>query len=312
MRFAVAVVRCWRWSGAPVVTDMSETGGATTPTSGATVTTSSTVSTGSSSPVVTTTSPRRAVGSTVAPSASVSSVVTASSVAAATATIPATSGEPGPGCVTGWVSPTRGTALRTDPLDVIREGMGVSGEFAVVEMRYFTGPPAPGLVSDDVFERWYVRAHLADDPTFGARWLVHRWPPGAGIVAAAPFDTTGYQQGNGTASRAWTGVQNQMAPTPWRAFRDGGRAATSTPSSERRATPSCPTRSSAAWTAPETTHQGLTRASTPAGLHHRPDRAGRRTPRLHHFCTVPVWRTETNQTSRACDSIPSPTGDTGH
>ena len=29
------------------------------------------------------------------------------------------------------------------------------------------------------------------------------------------------------------------------------------------------------------------------------------------FCTVPVWRTETNQTPRACDSIPSPTGDTG-
>ena len=115
---------------------------------------------------------------------------------AATTTIPATSGEPGPGCVTGWVSPTRGTALRTDPLDVIREGMGVSGEFAVVEMRYFTGPPAPGLVSDDVFERWYVKAHLADDPTFGARWLVHRWPPGAGIVAAAPFDTTGYHQGD--------------------------------------------------------------------------------------------------------------------
>ena len=117
---------------------------------------------------------------------------TTTSTVEVTATTSPPSGEAGPGCVDGWVTPTPGTALRTDPLDVIREQMGITGEFLVVEMRYFTGPPPPGLVSTEVFERWYVKAQLVDDPTFRGRFVVHRFSPGASIPAVAPFDTTGW------------------------------------------------------------------------------------------------------------------------
>ena len=103
---------------------------------------------------------------------------TTTSTVEVTATTSPPSGEAGPGCVDGWVTPTPGTALRTDPLDVIREQMGITGEFLVVEMRYFTGPPPPGLVSTEVFERWYVKAQLVDDPTFRGRFVVHRFSPG--------------------------------------------------------------------------------------------------------------------------------------
>ena len=119
-------------------------------------------------------------------------VTTTSTVEVTTTTSPP-SGEAGPGCVDGWVTPTPGTALRTDPLDVIREQMGITGKFLVVEMRYFTGPPPPGLVSTEVFEQWYVKAGLVDDPTFRGRFVVHRFSPGASIPAVAPFDTTGWQ-----------------------------------------------------------------------------------------------------------------------
>src|SRR5262245_43106926 len=44
------------------------------------------------------------------------------------------SGERSPGCINGWTTPTAGTPLRAEPLDLIRAQMGVGGEFHVVEM----------------------------------------------------------------------------------------------------------------------------------------------------------------------------------
>ena len=124
-----------------------------------------------------TTSTTLATTTTVQPAATQATTTTTVAVAATTAP---PNGQPGPGCVDGWVTPTPGTALRTDPLDIIRERMGITGEFLVVEMRYFTGPPPPGLVSTEVFERWYVKAQLVDDPTFKGRFVVHRFSPGDG------------------------------------------------------------------------------------------------------------------------------------
>jgi len=107
-------------------------------------------------------------------------------------------GDVAPGCINGWVTPEPGTDRRIEPLDAIRRGMGITGKFKVVEMRYFWGPEVPWMESPSLptIEWWYVKAQLADDPTFQARWLVVRRAPGVDaevIAAVAPFDTTGYR-----------------------------------------------------------------------------------------------------------------------
>jgi hypothetical protein len=92
--------------------------------------------------------------------------------------------------------PAPGTALRVEPLDVIRDQMGVAGDFQVIDMRHFTSPEVPWILAPrpPVVEWWYVKAELVGDPTFRARWLiVKRSPAIEGIAAVARFDTTGYQ-----------------------------------------------------------------------------------------------------------------------
>jgi hypothetical protein len=118
--------------------------------------------------------------------------------AEATTATPRDEGDAGPGCVDGWTTPAPGTARRVDPLDAIRRQMGVTGQFRVLDMRYFTGPEVPWISSPALptIEWWYVKAELVDDPTFRARWLVVRRSPGVDtevIAAAAPFGTTGYR-----------------------------------------------------------------------------------------------------------------------
>jgi hypothetical protein len=114
----------------------------------------------------------------------------------ATAAGPPPGGRAGPGCASGWSVPPRGTPLRTAPLDLMRRGMSVAGEFEVIEMRYFTSPEVPWILAPrpPVLEWWYVKAQLVGDPAFRARWLVVRRSPVAqGIAAVARFDTHGYR-----------------------------------------------------------------------------------------------------------------------
>jgi hypothetical protein len=121
---------------------------------------------------------------------------TATSTGSATTAAPPLQGSAGPGCVNGWSAPAPGTALRVEPLDVIRREMGVSGQFLVTEMRYFTGPEVPWILHPrpPFVEWWYVKAQLVDEPAFRARWLVARRSPVVeGITAAARFDTQGYR-----------------------------------------------------------------------------------------------------------------------
>lgn len=88
-------------------------------------------------------------------------------------------GAPGPGCINGRITPAPAEPLRTQPLDIIRSQMGVTGRFEVVEMRYFTGPEVPWILAPrpPVVHRWYVKAQLVDDPSFRARWLVEKRSP---------------------------------------------------------------------------------------------------------------------------------------
>jgi hypothetical protein len=141
-----------------------------------------------------TTAPATARTTTEASTTSTIEVTTTSTIEVATTAPP--HGDPSPGCYSGWVTPTPGTPLRAEPLDIIRGQMGVSGEFHVVEMRYFTGPEVPSRINPRplLVQRWYVKAELVDEPTFRARWLVERRSETtAGIAGVAPFDTTGYQ-----------------------------------------------------------------------------------------------------------------------
>ena len=122
------------------------------------------------------------------------------------------SAPPSPRCINGWVQPRKGTPLRSEPLDIIRGQMGVSGLFLVEEMRYFTGPEAPGIVDPrpPVVKRWYVKAYLAEKPSFRGRWLIEkRSAQIKGISAVAPFDTTGFR------SPDWRGFVGEGPPTSY-------------------------------------------------------------------------------------------------
>jgi hypothetical protein len=109
---------------------------------------------------------------------------------------PRTSGAASEACVNGWTTPKRGTKLRTFPLDLLRRTQGFKGEFVVQDMRYFKGPDDLGLSAEskhDVVERWYGKVTYTGDASFKLRFLARRTPVGSGIVAIAPFDTTGYE-----------------------------------------------------------------------------------------------------------------------
>ncbi|NLV55316.1 MAG: hypothetical protein GXY13_06875 [Acidimicrobiales bacterium] len=129
----------------------------------------------------------------------------------ATSTSAPTSGAPSPDCRDGWTTPAPGSDLRRTPLDLIRRDMGIEGQFEVVEMRHFTGPEVPWIIAPrpDIVQWWYVKARLADDPAFAARWLVvWRRPQAQGISAAAPFATTGYR------SPDWRAFLGEGEPRP--------------------------------------------------------------------------------------------------
>lgn len=114
-------------------------------------------------------------------------------------------------CVNGWTFPGPGTALRREPLDIIRGQMGLTGLFVVVDMRYFEGPELPNILEPrpPVVKRWYVKAYLQAQPSFQGRWIVEkRTSIIKGISGVAPFDTTG------------------LHSPDWRAFEGEGPATT--------------------------------------------------------------------------------------
>ena len=102
-----------------------------------------------------------------------------------------TSGAPSPTCVKGWLTPERGSPLRSAVLNMLRTRPGE--RFVVDEIRYFVGPEDADVVdrSGNV-ERWYVKAYSELEPRRRQRWLVRRAALGSGIDAVAPYESTGY------------------------------------------------------------------------------------------------------------------------
>jgi hypothetical protein len=99
--------------------------------------------------------------------------------------VPATTGGTTSACA--WAEPAVGTSDRVAPLDAMRAKLGVSGQFAGVDMRMFTGP--------DGLKRWYVKAYQQDDRSVRGRWLVDEQVDGAPqVVAEADYDTRGYRR----------------------------------------------------------------------------------------------------------------------
>ena len=111
-----------------------------------------------------------------------------------------------PSCVNGWKEPAPGTTLRTTPLDLLRKTQGFDKEFHVVELRYFTGPDDANLEPDSKqksVERWYGHVVYTGDPAFQIRFLAVRRKVGAGVVAIAAPESSGF------ASPDWYGFDGE-------------------------------------------------------------------------------------------------------
>jgi hypothetical protein len=120
---------------------------------------------------------------------------------------PPTRGEVASDCENGWATPREGSSRYGLPLGVIRRATAIDGPLVVVDMRYFEGPESPP--SDKgyllVVQRWYVKLYAEHDLSFQGRFLVERRRFGRGLVAVAPYDSTGFR------SPDWIGFQYESS-----------------------------------------------------------------------------------------------------
>ena len=138
---------------------------------------------------------------------------------------PTLDGPPSATCVNGWRKPAG--PVRAKPLDLLKQSQKLTDSLAVDDMRYFTGT--------DGVERWYAKVTLVKvsgaslSPTsFRLRFLVERRPVGEGIVAVAPYATTGFTSpdwkgfdGEG-GSVTIAGVPGRWPGMPTDFVKDGG------------------------------------------------------------------------------------------
>ncbi len=116
---------------------------------------------------------------------------------------PPTRGVAAVDCVNGWVTPPADSPRFLQPLGIIRRTTDVRGPLEVVDLRYFVGPESPpsdkGYLLD--VQRWYVKLYAKNDLAFQGRFLVEARRFGRGLVAVAPYDTSGFH------SPDWIGFQ---------------------------------------------------------------------------------------------------------
>jgi len=118
-------------------------------------------------------------------------------------------------CVNGWKTPAPGTPLRTAPLDMIRNFLGLSAGdlFIVDEMRYFIGPEDVEMIAPRrQVERWYVKAYQQNNPSIRGRWIVRRIDIGEGVAYWADYATTGYGEDTWTAHEGESAEYDPFTP----------------------------------------------------------------------------------------------------
>lgn len=113
-------------------------------------------------------------------------------------TLAPTSGEPTADCVNGWLTPSPGSAEYDDALSILADQLGVEGPWQLDAIRYFTA-------TDGVL-RWYVRGAMATDANFRGRFVIEARNDDAGVVAVAPYESSGFQ------SPDWTGFIGEGEP----------------------------------------------------------------------------------------------------
>jgi hypothetical protein len=109
----------------------------------------------------------------------------------------------GPACAGGWRTPPAGSSEFRRPLEVISRSMGLEKPLVVVAMRAFEGSESPPSEQAYLFvvKRWYVKGYVKGARRVAARWLVEERDFGIGLVAVAPYGTTGFR------SPEWVGFQ---------------------------------------------------------------------------------------------------------
>jgi hypothetical protein len=112
--------------------------------------------------------------------------------------------------VNGWTAPSATAPQTKVVVRVIRTTLGLRSALRIDAIRYFEGPESPPSDKNYLATvgRWYVKAREKADPSVGGRFLVERRRFGLGLVAAAPYDTDGFDSGD------WTGFQYDATVGP--------------------------------------------------------------------------------------------------
>lgn len=114
-------------------------------------------------------------------------------------------------CINGWTTPASGSVEYDEAIALLDSQMETDGPWQISEMRYFLGPDVSWAETRyDIVARWYVRAELAADASYRARWLIEkRADLVKGVAAVAPFESTGFQAPD------WTGFAGDGRPTTY-------------------------------------------------------------------------------------------------
>ncbi len=178
------------------------------------------------SPAAPSAAPRTQVPATAQPTAAPTPAPTPAPTATepiTTEPAPSTSGPAAADCRDGWVRPAAGSTEYEAALALLSAQMGVEGPWMVDDMRYFTGPEVPfSEPAYEPVERWYVKAALANDPAFRARWILERRTDLIqGISAVAAYESTGFESPDWTAfvgegePVSYLGLPGQWAGIPY-------------------------------------------------------------------------------------------------
>jgi hypothetical protein len=118
-------------------------------------------------------------------------------------------------CINGYTDLAPEDPSRDEALRVLGRATGVPpARFEVVDIRYFEGPESPPSEREYLLNvrRWYVKATVRKDESFAGRLLIEKRSFGAGVVAVAPFDTSGIRSPDWIGFQLIEGAEPQVYP----------------------------------------------------------------------------------------------------